>query len=569
MKTRKISISLQLFLFIMSTACIVALIIGLVSYTTMYAYLKDKAKNDALNLAQTAAANVDSKVFHDVLTEGSDSESYDEIMNSLDFFLVNNNIAYIYTMAPLDQENMQFIVDTDPEDPGEFGEAYEAEEEMLTVMQGIPTTTKDAYTDEWGTCYSGYAPIVYENEVIGFVAIDYDVSSTITVMRNLSAKLALAVVLSVLTALFIAFITSRRLKTNFIKVNNKILEVTSKDGDLRKTLDIKSGDELEEIGKNLNKLLQKTNTTIREVKGSTADISGEIDTINKNVSTSVGQINSINDIMCSMVAASEEITASITSAQQETLKVYNQIKEIVGITERNTSLIKEIDSSSTELSDTAHSSTAAITTTIHEISERLLNEKERANSVLRIQELSNDILGISRQTNLLALNASIEAARAGEAGRGFAVVASEIGSLSANTNVAANEIQQVSSAVVNAIQGLNELADTMLHCMDTDISQDYGRFSAISNAFSENTVKMRKYMEELQLITTDYLQSVETIKHTMDSISTAAEGNSLEMVNISQLLSDMNTAMQEISQNTQTSYEAVSSMNKQLQSYTV
>ncbi len=51
MKTRKISISLQLFLFIMSTACIVALIIGLVSYTTMYAYLKDKAKNDVLNLA--------------------------------------------------------------------------------------------------------------------------------------------------------------------------------------------------------------------------------------------------------------------------------------------------------------------------------------------------------------------------------------------------------------------------------------------------------------------------------------------------------------------------------------
>ena len=207
--------------------------------------------------------------------------------------------------------------------------------------------------------------------------------------------------------------------------------------------------------------------------------------------------------------------------------------------------------------------------TIRESKEMQKDMDVLLNIINHMNEVIAGINSISSQTNLLALNASIEAARAGEAGRGFAVVASEIGSLSANTNVAANEIQQVSSAVVNAIQGLNELADTMLHCMDTDISQDYGRFSAISNAFSENTVKMRKYMEELQLITTDYLQSVETIKHTMDSISTAAEGNSLEMVNISQLLSDMNTAMQEISQNTQTSYEAVSSMNKQLQSYTV
>lgn len=69
--------------------------------------------------------------------------------------------------------------------------------------------------------------------------------------------------IAVFLAVLVALTAVLRVRRNFIKVNDKILEVASDDGNLSKVLDITSGDELEVIGNNLNKLLLKTGNTVR------------------------------------------------------------------------------------------------------------------------------------------------------------------------------------------------------------------------------------------------------------------------------------------------------------------
>lgn len=567
MKTQKISIASQLFLFILGAAVVVALIVGGVAYSNMSRFLEQKTKDDVKEIAVIAAENVDGEAF--LRAMAGDAEALLTVKDSLSFFLVGDSVTYVYTLMPKDAENFQFVVDTDPEDPGEYAEDYAAETEMFEAMKGNASVTPNPITDEWGTFYSGYAPIRVNGSPAGIVAVDYQASSIKTSLNRLVRNILIAVGIAVAFAVAAAFAVSVRMKRNFQKVNDKILEVASDDGDLTKVLDIRSGDELEVIGNSLNSLLQKTGNTVREIKGGTGSVETKMQNISENVSGAVSQITGINDAIHSMVAASEQIAASVSTVGEEVDYVYKNVQNIVDVMEENTASLRKINSSSVELSDAAQTSSARIGNNVAEMSKALVDERKKAEAVLRIRELSETILGISGQTNLLALNASIEAARAGEAGRGFAVVAEEIGALAGNTNEAANEIQKMSKDVVEAIQGLNRLADRMLQFLQEEVTADYQKFGETSESFTENSETIRTSMEGLQKNMKKSAKALEESKDAMTSVGLASEDSSAKIVRLSEILVSIDEEMKGIETATADAFSAISQMNSELSGYQV
>ncbi|MBO4997002.1 MAG: hypothetical protein J6D02_03275 [Lachnospira sp.] len=567
MKTRKVSISTQLFLFILGASFVVALIVGGVSYSTMGRFLRQKTMGDVMEIAVIASENVDGETFMKAM-EG-DEDALLVVKNSLSFFLSGDSVTYVYTLMPKDKDNFQFVVDTDPDDPGEYAEDYKAQDAMFEAMEGKASVTKEPFTDEWGTFYSGYAPIIYSGNTLGIVAIDYEASSIQTSLNLLIRNILLSVVIGILFAVIAAAILSLKMKRNFTKVNDKILEVASDDGDLTKVLDITSGDELELIGNSLNQLLQKTANTIRQIKSGTDNIEYKMENINTHVSGSVSQIANINDKIQSMVASSEEIAASAGTVGEQVDFVYKDIKSIVDIVTHNTNNLQDIYVSSKELNETANSSVKRIGENVENMSLGMQREKEGAEAVLRIKELSDSILSISAQTNLLALNASIEAARAGEAGRGFEVVAHEIEVLARNTSDAANEIQTMSNDVVKAVEGLNKLAEQMLSFLQDEISRDYESFTNASHSFMGQSDDIRASMEQLRQITEQYEQSLKSINDVIQSVSMSSEETSKEITYVSEMLLSMNTDMKNIEDSTEETFLNITGMNKELSGYRV
>ena len=567
MKTKKLSIAAQLFLFIWGAAMVVAAIVGSIAYLNMGSFLQKKCKDDVMEIAVIAAENVDGKTFANAM-KGNETALL-EVKDSLSFFLAGNSVTYVYTLMPKDAEWFQFVVDTDPEDPGEYAEVYEAQDAMFEAMKGGPSVTEDPFTDEWGTFYSGYAPITQDGKVLGIVAVDYEASSIQTSLNSLIRNILLAVGAAILFAALAALLVAVRMRRNFIKVNDKILEVASDDGDLTKVLNITSGDELEVIGNSLNRLLEKTGNTIREIKGGTGSIETKMENINTHVTDSAARVSGINETIHSMAAFSEQIAASVGTVGDQVDIVYRDIQNIVEIAADNTISLQEINNASVKLRDTAQASFDGVGRNVEKMSLSLQEEKKKAEAVLRIKELSETILGISGQTNLLALNASIEAARAGEAGKGFAVVAGEIGALAGNTNDAANEIQKMSKEVVEAIQGLNALADQMLRFLQDEISADYQKYGDISRGFTEKSDGIRKSMERFLKNMEEHAGVLEEIRGAMESVGEASEESSAEIIHLAGLLADIDGEMKNIETAVTETFLAISDMNHELSGYRV
>ena len=148
---------------------------------------------------------------------------------------------------------------------------------------------------------------------------------------------------------------------------------------------------------------------------------------------------------------------------------------------------------------------------------------EESDSVKQVNNLTEDILNIAEETNLLALNASIEAARAGEAGRGFAVVATQISNLAAQSQDAANRIQEINAIVTTAVQNLAEHSTDLVNYLNESVLCDFESFVTAGNEYRENASYIENIMDEFVKKTDGLKATMAQIAQSIDSISQAID----------------------------------------------
>ncbi len=173
-------------------------------------------------------------------------------------------------------------------------------------------------------------------------------------------------------------------------------------------------------------------------------------------------------------------------------------------------LLKEITTSTGELSNRMRSTSEA--------SQKVVHQVENLNQVFDAIRASFDSVGeatdilteVSERTNLLALNAAIEAARAGDQGRGFAVVAQEVGKLAGSSQENANHIATQVESVRSQLQQAVDLVAGTVSLTDRQ-SQVFEETQSYFARLEELIEKQRRADEDFASTLTELEKSIDTM----------------------------------------------------------
>jgi len=548
-KTRRLSIEKKILFGGLFVGLAICILLGSVVYSITSRELLSLIKENAVSVAKIAALKIDGDL-HDTLVPGDeDSENYKTIMNDLKDYKDSTEIQYIYTMKPLDENNVQYVVDADEsEDKVMIGDTYKNYDKIMEALNGQAVVDNEAMTDaEWGTYYSAYAPIYNSSkEIVGIVGVDYPIEKINTKLKQLLKMMilisSLCVGLIVIGAVFI----SRGIGKNLRIVNQKIIDVVHSDGDLTKTIDVHSGDELEVIANSLNEFMEQTRKIIIKIAEASTNIHSSSEVINESMLIATDNISNVASSMQEMSASMEETSESVQSMYQLSEISYKALEEMDGNVSQGGYLVENINKKASDLKMEATKAQDDTKSKVHEIT-YLLNEKiEQSRAVVRINELTQNIISITKQTNLLALNASIEAARAGEEGKGFAVVARQIGKLAESSSQTATKIQNISGSVIQSVNELAFVATDMIDYINNFIMKDYEKLVYTGEQYKGDAETIQNLISGLSNEVKNLYDAIHKIRKSLRSVTEIIDISTAEIQNVTINACDIDVNVKDI-----------------------
>lgn len=330
-------------------------------------------------------------------------------------------------------------------------------------------------------------------------------TGTLTDVALTNAEIIVACLL--LTCVFTVLALSKVQQINQANIDKADREKTQSDQLLQTTLNV-----ADTITGNINNAVGETDN----LRTAIGDTQQSMEELNTNMSEEVEAIevqrkstNRINRYIQRVEEAVQLIVNEVNTAE-ENLKAGNDVMK---------ELLKQVQISET-------SSTMVV--------EKMNGLKEYTEKMQSIMQL---ISSVANQTGLLALNASIEAARAGEAGRGFSVVATEISNLSAQTNHATSDINELIQNIVNSVEDVSTSMEKLLESSQLQnqyVDQTAGNFEKIHDNTQGIVAQMSQLKKTVDVVTTENKQVEDGIENVADITQTVMrEANAtLESCNV-------------------------------------
>ena len=331
-------------------------------------------------------------------------------------------------------------------------------------------------------------------------------------MIMLGAALLLLVLMAGLAVLM-----SNAILRPLLQIKQNLDDMAQGDGDLTHRLPITSQDELGELATSFNRFVEKIQSLVQQVAGTTTQLTG---------------------LVAAVASQAQRSEQAMADQRSETDQVATAINEMSAAANEVAMSAQRAAEAARETDQQGVAAKQVVDQSIRQIHELVGELRGSGESLEGLQQDVKGIVGvldviraIAEQTNLLALNAAIEAARAGEAGRGFAVVADEVRALASRTQQSTGEIQNM----IDRLQGAtSHTVSTMLRAGEKgESTRDHANqagesldaISALIGTINSMNAQIAAAAEEQTAVAEEINRSVHHIADAVDGVaSDAAQG---------------------------------------------